>query len=245
VTENSDPSHPHPEPRTYGPLALRPLNQLVVIAPLLLFFHFGASRFGSGLLVPHFMRVAFEWLGASGHFLPPLLIATVLMCQHVMSKSPWRVDCAAIGGIIVESIVWTLPLLTAGWIIGSVQAGAAADNSAGTEFLPACFDAVGAGIYEEFLFRLVLIQAAAILFIDLAHLPKNKVKTGAIIASALIFSACHFSAAQLLGSEAMQWPKFVFLATAGAWWSVLFLWRGYGVAACCHICWNITVMLQI
>jgi len=232
-------SVPDPEPRLYGRLILRPLNQLVVIAPLLLVFHIASAYIGSNLLVPHFMQIAFQWLGASGHLLPPLLIVTVLLCQHVMKKEPWQVDFMAAGGTILESIVWTLPLLTAGWIIGS-NTEAAIDHS--QVYLHNCIEAIGAGIYEEFIFRMVLIQVGSILLIDLANLKKDRVMIFLILFSALIFSACHFSSGELFGAETMNWEKFVFLSTAGVWWSVLFLWRGYGVAACCHIAWNITAI---
>jgi len=37
--------------------------------------------------------------------------------------------------------------------------------------------------------------------------------------------------------------KAIFLAVAGTLWGVLAVWRGYAMAACSHIWWNLLVII--
>ncbi len=238
-TEEIGPAREYPH---YGRLALRPMNQLAVIAPLLVLFHIGAAIFGSRLLAPYFIRIVFRWFGMPGILLPSTVIVIVLICQHIARKDPWRPDALGVAGIVIEGIIWTLPLLAAGWIIGTPSSAAVGDGGDGGLLYNFC-ESFGAGIYEEFVFRLVLIHGAAVLFTDLAGLKHAKVMICASIVSALLFSICHFPLADLLSPMTLDWERFAFLATAGGWWAVLLSWRGYGIAACSHIIWNLTAAI--
>ena len=230
------PDHP-----TYTQEVRRPLTQLIVIAPLLLFFLWGQSKFGSDLLIPEYMQLAFHWLNTAGRYLPAGLILIVLVFQHYMQNDPLRVDLWAVGGTLVESAIWALPLLAVNWITSAaLPAGQLAPAGEGT--LQACLSAVGAGVYEEFLFRLVWVHIAVVVFVDLLHGKKDPTQLIAIFTGAIAFSLAHFSVAQWTGPAAAPWGAAIFLAIAGLWWGVLYLWRGYAVAACSHIAWNLLVL---
>ncbi|MCD4824993.1 MAG: CPBP family intramembrane metalloprotease [Phycisphaerae bacterium] len=233
------------EIKTYSQSIRRPLNQLLLILPLLLFFQIFSAQTGSRLLVPEYMRAALESFGATGRYLPALLIVAVLLFQHFTHKDPHRPNLWAPAGMIVESAMLTLPLLAINWITNcrALPAAVGATESPGL-VSPAILEAVGAGVYEEFLFRLFFFGVAALLLIDLLQLPKKATTIGIILVSGVIFSMAHFSAAQWLGPETLDWHSFAFLATAGIWWGVLFIWRGYGVAAASHIWWNLLVVMM-
>lgn len=232
-----------PEVPTYSRDIHRPLNQLLVIVPLLVLFQIGSAKLGSGLLVPQYLRVALESLGAPGRWLPMLLIILVLLIQHITRKDPSKLNLWAGLGIIVESACWTLPLVAMGWMTsGTPSAAQVATQPANEALLRACVEAIGAGVYEEFLFRMVFVSIFIMLFADLLHLKMEAVTFCAIIISGVVFSMFHFTWSQWTGPQPILWSNFVFLSLAGIWWGVLFLWRGFAVAVCCHVWWDFFVI---
>ncbi len=222
----------------------KPLNQLVIIAPLLVIFQIGSVRFGSGLLVPQYLRDVLLWFGATGRYLPAVLIVVVLLAQHVVRNDPTGVNFRAVLGMIGESVVWSFPLLAISWLTGRFQASAVAEGAGagGDTVLRVWIEAIGAGVYEEFLFRLVFLSVMVLLFVDLLHLRKDVMTVVAILLAGVLFAACHFPVAHWFGGQSPQWGRFAFLVLAGAWWGVLFVWRGYAVAACSHVFWDFFVI---
>ena len=241
-----------PDDRSYGTEIHRPLNQLVLIGALLLFFHAFSAKLGSTLLVPEYLRYVFSMMGVAGKYLPAAVILAVLGGQHLVQqnllknrhkglRNRHRVSFFAIVGMILEGAVSILPLVAAHWMTGkvSVMAQISGDNHA---TLRGVLESVGAGVYEEFLFRMILISIALLIFTDAMKRKEDRVIIGAIIVSGILFALCHFSVAQLSGDASMNWSRLVFLALAGMWWGVLFIWRGFGVAVCSHICWDLLVV---
>ncbi len=227
-----------PQPRRYGKETHRPLNQLLLIAPLLAAFQIGAAKFGSDLLIPHYLRYVLLQMGMGGQFLTTGLVVVVLLAQHITRKDPWRVSGWVAGGMFLESAGWSIPLLAVHWLTGP----GAVPSAIRTGLLRGAVEAIGAGVYEEFLFRLVLLSLLMLVFLDLLHLPRERFTVVSILLAGAVFATFHFSPAQWTAPEAFPWGRFAFLSLAGAWWGVLFVWRGYAVAACSHIWWNLFVI---
>lgn len=97
---------------------------------------------------------------------------------------------------------------------------------------------VGAGLYEELLFRVLLVGGLALLF----RLFTDEA-TGAYSAAALIGAAL-FSLAHYIGplGDPFALPSFTFRFAFGLALNVLFLWRGFGVAAWTHALYDIMVV---
>lgn len=97
---------------------------------------------------------------------------------------------------------------------------------------------LGAGIYEELLFRVLL--TGGLLWLFRAGLRgRPAVAAGsAVVLSALIFSAFHYVGA--LG-DAFTVPSFVFRAIAGVAFSALYVARGLGVTAWTHALYDLLV----
>ncbi len=226
-----------PERLQYGKETHKPLNQLLVILPLLVAFQLGAMHWGSSLLVPQVLRYVFLQMTVTGPFLSAGLVVAVLIGQHLTRKDPWRVHGWVAAGMVVESVVWSVPLLGVSWITRDFAPAAIRE-----EVLRGAVEAIGAGVYEEFVFRLVLLSVLMMVFVDLLHLKKETFGVVAVLLAGLAFATMHFSPAQWWGSEAIPWGRFVFLAVAGVWWGVLFVWRGYAVAVCSHIWWDLFVV---
>jgi membrane protease YdiL (CAAX protease family) len=96
---------------------------------------------------------------------------------------------------------------------------------------------LGAGIYEELLFRLILITAAVWL-IGLWLPDKRKIAVLAVIASSLLFAAAHYVGA---AGDEFGWFSFSFRFFAGVFFALLFLYRGFGITAGSHALYDIIV----
>jgi membrane protease YdiL (CAAX protease family) len=76
-----------------------------------------------------------------------------------------------------------------------------------------------------------------LLFADLLRLPKLWSNLLMVSISAVLFSLYHY-----LGHEAFQWQSFAFRTVAGIYFAGLFLTRGFGITAGCHISYDILIV---
>jgi len=225
---------------------LLPLNNLVFILPLLAIFHLGSARLGSNLATYRIIERLLGYFGATADLLPPLLIVVVLLAQHLARRGPWKVQGKTLAGMVAESILWTIPLIGISQLTGRLATYAAPAAQVGLldpvrETLHRIVPALGAGVYEEFAFRLVLISLVLLVFVDIFSLKKQAVTVSAIILSAVVFSMCHFSQTELVKPSELDWPKALFLAAAGGLWACLYVFRGLGIAAGSHVMWDLYV----
>jgi hypothetical protein len=100
--------------------------------------------------------------------------------------------------------------------------------------------AIGAGLYEELLFRVLIVGA-------LALLARNAFKwkptvAGAVAAGvgALLFAAFHYVGP---GGDKLELYSFVYRTVGGLFFSALFLLRGFGITAWTHALYDILVMV--
>jgi len=98
---------------------------------------------------------------------------------------------------------------------------------------------LGAGIYEEAIFRLVLFSTM------LAVLARVDAKGWLAVAVAALVSATLFSAAHYWGPYGEPFSNYTFLfrLLAGLYFAYLFRCRGFGVAVGSHACYNVMVSI--
>ena len=98
---------------------------------------------------------------------------------------------------------------------------------------------LGAGLYEELLFRVVLV---ALLASGLRLLRFRRVTAGimAALLGALLFSAFHYIGP--LG-EPLRLESFVFRAVAGLAFSAMYLTRGFGITAWTHALYDVAILV--
>ena len=106
---------------------------------------------------------------------------------------------------------------------------------------------IGAGIYEELIFRLILICVLMILFQNVLQLSRKNSIILAVLISAALFSTHHhidFLTGQLNPRDQFNLAKFSFRTIAGVYFAVLFAIRGFGITAGTHAFYDIiaTVM---
>lgn len=101
---------------------------------------------------------------------------------------------------------------------------------------------VGAGIYEELVFRLILMCALMVLFERVLGLGRAGSVVLSILVSAALFSAHHhivFADGRFGQGAVFSWTEFSFRTIAGIYFAILFAIRGFGITAGTHAFYDI------
>jgi membrane protease YdiL (CAAX protease family) len=99
---------------------------------------------------------------------------------------------------------------------------------------------LGAGIYEELLFRVILVTALDWIARRLFGWGDRWAGAFAVLLSALIFSAFHYIGHY---GDTLQLSSFLFRFLAGLVFSLVYLLRGFGIAAWTHALYDVFVTL--
>ncbi|HIA18709.1 MAG TPA: hypothetical protein EYN70_04690 [Planctomycetaceae bacterium] len=160
----------------YQKESTRPLVSLVFLAPMLIAYETGMLLLGPGTMrngADVWLRHGLQWLGLGQYFLLPILTCTILLAWHHVLREPWQINLPTLPRMFLESIALAVLLL----ILAHLQGRMAAEWS--LQILPPSpnlepkvppslsrawsrlIPYFGAGIYEELLFRLLLMPVVA------------------------------------------------------------------------------------
>jgi hypothetical protein len=101
---------------------------------------------------------------------------------------------------------------------------------------------IGAGIYEELIFRLILICILMVLFQDIFKMNHINAVVLSVLISASLFSAHHhfdFFSGQPNEIDPFDITEFAFRTIAGIYFAILYAIRGFGITAGTHAFYNI------
>jgi hypothetical protein len=99
---------------------------------------------------------------------------------------------------------------------------------------------LGAWIYEELLFRVILVGVLTLVAQRVFHWKPRGAGIFAVLLSALIFSAFHYVGAY---GDTLRWSSFVFRFLAGLLFSTLYVLRGFGITAWTHALYDVLVTI--
>jgi membrane protease YdiL (CAAX protease family) len=214
----------------------RPLASLVFIAPLLIIYEVGVLWLGVSPNGAHDLMQRFlDLFGFSQYVLRlllPGLIVAILLGWHYLTRQPWRLSAGIIlPAMAAEAIVLGLCVRVMAFAQDSVLAlgiGEKVQNAIGY---------LGAGIYEELLFRLILLSLLIWVFRRGGASPRISMIV-AVALSSLLFSAAHNVGP---AREPFQAFAFIFRTLAGVFFSLVYVYRGFGIAAGSHAAYDILV----
>jgi hypothetical protein len=240
-------------PAGYWWTARRPLQVLVFLLPLVVAYEVCLAlllRTGDGrgvhtVLAHKGLLAFFDAFGVAesrGLYLGGLVIVAVLLAWHVLARERWRIDLPALGLMAAESLILALPLLLVGRLaVAGIALAAGRTDIADLGLRSQIAISVGAGLYEELAFRMVLIAAAHTLLVDLAGMPSRAGAAIAIVVSAIAFTLYHDLT---LDDGSLSWRRVFFYAVAGLYFGVVFSLRGFGIVVGTHAVYDaITVLL--
>ena len=237
-----------------------PLASLEFVLPLVIVYELGTHGLAAEgtrgapqhVIAFTLMQQFFGLFGATARHLPGMAVVGVLLAWHVARKDPWKVRWPTLGGMAAEGTFLCLPLLAMSVVLAHLfrelplagtTAAMAARAAPSGDLLVLC---LGAGIYEELVFRLILLTLLSLLVKDLLLFPGWLTAAVVVVLSALMFSLYHYLGAEVFhwGSVA-SWRTFAFRTLAGIYFGVLFLTRGFGVTAATHAAYDILVLLVL
>ena len=239
------------ELRTYWALSRSHRYSLLFALPLLLLYELleaispvraqgGVIRNGADVLLTSLFTVL---LGSRGPLVFMALVIGVSLWLIRRDRSAGLPRVGVFAAMFGESLVLALLF---GLLVGtatmqllgplrSLAAGGGLDGSV----LDRLTLSLGAGLYEELLFRVVIVALLANGF-RLLGIRRVLAGIGATVLGALLFSAFHYIGP--LG-EPLQLESFVFRALAGLAFSALYLLRGFGITAWTHALYDVAVLM--
>ena len=246
-----EPPRPAPAaPSSYWSQARRPLQCLAFVLPILAAYELGVAWLGGASAdalrtgADAWMRQALAALGQTDRWFPPLALILTLLGWEAADPRGWRLSPSCLVGMAVESVVLAVALIG---LSRAVDLGfahlddhailSARAEPAGGRPLATLIGFLGAGVYEEALFRLAMVPA---LFgaMRLLLAPRPIAHMMAMTGSALAFSLAHHAGAP---GEAFTWYAFIFRWAAGVFFAWVFVSRGFGVAVGTHAAYDVLV----
>jgi len=234
--------------RDYWQASRSPRYSLLFAVPLLVFYQVlaaavpagpqGGVRNGADVM----LQAVFIWL--AGSWGPRLFMACLIMVglwfvAKDLRAHPGRLRLAVFATMLAESVGLALVF---GIVVGGLTAALLGDPpplslGRGTMLMLS----LGAGIYEELLFRVVLVGLFAWVARRVLGFRPLVAGTTATIAGALVFSAFHY-----IGPYGDAWEvySFVFRTIAGLFFSALYLTRGFGITAWTHALYDVFLLLR-
>lgn len=250
-------------PRTnYWTRSTRPLHILCFLLPLILMYEIGSAVYFAGsapgeqetIVAYRLIYDIFGLFGVSGLYLPGFLVIAVLLIWHLFTRDSWQVHAGVIAGMAVEAILWTLPLLVVGQIANRLVTGAPPSPEVAPELAVLALElqtqpwtarailAIGAGVYEELVFRMVLIAAVHLLVVDLMGSREFAGRAIAIGVAALAFALYHDVRSPAGGLDA--W-RLIFFFSAGVFFGGIYVWRGFGIVVATHALYDLAVLVLL
>ena len=251
-------------PNSYAERTSRPICALLFLTGLMAVFVMGTIfiTLSQSLAHSQVRVVAFIWVQNIMEFLgfsprlalvgTPLVVVVILLSLQVTSQTPWRVRLEDLFLMAAECLLLTVPLIVLSLLLNRepdvsnavVLAGQVVETQ--SLLLVDVVTGIGAGIYEELIFRLILIRLLMLLFQHLFGMEKKAAAILSVVISAVLFSVHHhifFANGQFHQGDVFTVGKFIFRALAGAYFAVLYAVRGFGITAGTHAFYNILAAL--
>jgi membrane protease YdiL (CAAX protease family) len=224
------------------------LTSLVLVFPLFLVYQVGVLFTLPVLNGADFLTVfLFRNLGLStGSYLAyTFAVATAFAIAVVVLRHKQKFDPRLIVPVFIESAIYAL---TMGSLIVFVMTrlgisprlagsgGFITQQGFGTRVVMS----LGAGVYEETVFRLGIMAGLAALFQRLFGLRRWIAATIALLLSAVLFSAMHHIPPY---GDPLHLGIFVFRVLAGICFGVLFWYRGFAIAVYTHALYDLYVLI--
>ena len=230
-----------------GPHA--PLVQLVVLLPLVIIYEmavpFTTLKSGWYHAIDAWSQRLLGRIGLTEYYLPGALILATLLVVHLVRRDPWRIEPRQFWRVWGEALVWTVPLV--GMYLVFTLPVRKLLGIGGFLQLPArgpegLFSSIvlyiGAGLFEEFVFRLVMISIVLFVLQRAFKVGVSAAQVVAVCVAAAVFSAAHHFGP---GAPAYHPVDFLFRVAAGIYLGATYISRGFATAAIVHAMFNIVL----
>ena len=244
---------------TYWQAVRKPVYALVFLLPMIVLYETGVAVWGQeaarealtqahqpytgealrvvpDTLIQVVLGRPAHYLGWPGLFFSGSVIVVTLIIWQIISRQSWSVKLDHVVGMTGESVLYASFLLLPYVLVGYMPLK-------GSRGLPThrwmdLFFDLGAGVYEEFIFRFALMGLIILLLVKFAELDRAPAGVIAALVAAIVFASAHHIGP--LG-EPFALKTFSVRTGLGLFFGGVFITRGFGVAAGTHVFYNILV----
>jgi membrane protease YdiL (CAAX protease family) len=229
---------------------------LLFLAPLLIAYEIGVLSLGGETSLPlrngadAWLRDGFATLGLRHPIVAPLFVVLLLTVWFLRQRDSIPEDAPNLClGMAIESIVgalilWGLSRLYSPLLdqLGLSLAVPSPDPPPlNTAVVGQVVTYVGAGIYEEVVFRLALFGLLRAV-LTTAQIPARTAVVLAAMTSAILFAVAHHVGPR---GEPVDGFNFLFRVLAGLYFTAMYQFRGFGIAVGAHACYDVLVGIHM
>lgn len=242
---------PGPRRHLEGPLRFvdyrratqHPLPCLFFLLPLLIAYEVSVWYVPAGEAMRNgadsWLRWCLDFCGLSQLYWAPVFVACFFLAWSWLRRDDVPDDLPGVCvGMAIESLTFGLGLWVLYHSLGTFLHLSVGSAETGCTF-QRIVTYIGAGIYEEVLFRLLLYSALVFVFRFFRMWPLLAMVLAAAT-SAVFFSAAHHAGPY---GEPFNDQVFLFRALAGIYFAALYQARGFGIAVGAHVCYDVLVGL--
>ncbi len=193
-------------------------------------------RNGADVLMRQFISMFGEW----GLYVLSISFIVIFLTVFLIQKKDWNITVIRsdyLLGMIAEGTAWGFLLyLTMRYLPALLM------FPSGKDLVRQVILAIGAGLYEEFVFRVVAITFLSQI-LRMIFLWEKRWRTSiSVILSAALFSAFHFSGPY---GEMFDLTVFLYRIYAGIFLGTLYALRGFGITAYAHMVYDFVVIFGL
>ena len=230
----------------YLTVSKSPLYSFIFTLPLFLLYEIGIFlissrdidqlRNGADVLMRQVLESfgIYGMYGFGGTFLIGFLIAFIRQKKNLRTS---EIESRFLLIMFFESIVWATLL-----VIMIIKIPTFLSLSNEDHLIQQVVLAIGAGIYEEFVFRVLLISGLAILFGLIFNWGEFGKTFLSVIISSAIFSIFHFFGSY---GDTFSFPLFFVRFFAGIFLAMIYIFRGFGITAYAHSIYDLFVLVYM
>ena len=222
------------------------LTSLVLVFPLFLVYQFGVLFTLPMLNGADFLTVfLFRNLGLStgAYMAYTVAVAVAFVIAVAVLRRRQRFDPKLIVPVFVESAIYALTMgslivfvMTRVLHVSPRLAGGIAGQGLGTRFVMS----LGAGVWEETIFRLGIMTGLVVLLERVLGMGRWVAVVLALLVSSVLFSAMHHIPPY---GDPLQLGVFTFRVLAGCFFGLIYWFRGFAIAVYTHALYDVYVLL--
>lgn len=218
----------------------RPIYSAALVLPFLCVYHVGSILLrttyinGADALIIRILSL----FSVHSMFGSALVLAAAFTIWQLKTRASWKIKSGILLFSFLESICFALILVFAfGWIMARLSLAMGGRTSGLSSIVLYC----GAGIYEELVFRALLLGILVAGFSYLFHMKKGAAAAAAVL-GALLFALFHYIGP---AGDPFSFGSFFQRTLGGLFFSVLYVTRGFGITAASHAIYDILVGVML
>ncbi|MCF7805235.1 MAG: CPBP family intramembrane metalloprotease [Candidatus Marinimicrobia bacterium] len=235
--------------KQYWDYTRSPYQSIILILPIIVAYEFGLFLFnksdvtgirnGADVLLRYFYSL-FGLYGFYAFALSLFIIILFALWLEHQRGGDFQIRPKYFLGMLGESLLFgaILFVLLSKIAAVDIQAGTPGNISTVQEIVLA----LGAGVYEEFVFRVLVVSGVAWILTSLVKWNNISANLVAVLLSAIVFAGFHYVG---LYGDAFQNRTFLLRVFAGVLLSGLYVLRGFGITAYSHIFYDLIIILFV